>query len=61
VFENTVKQNIFRAPGILTSACFTVFKRQLKIFGFETTMTSPKQAVFSQIRLSVPDKMDKEI
>jgi hypothetical protein len=24
------------------------------------TMTSPKHAVFSQIRLSVPDTMDKE-
>jgi hypothetical protein len=58
--KNTVKQNICRVPGILTSACFIVFKRQLKIFVFEMTMPSPKHAVFSQIRLSVPDTMDKE-
>jgi hypothetical protein len=42
------------------SMFFTVFKRQFKIYVFEMTMTSPKHAVFSQIRLNVPDTMDKE-
>jgi hypothetical protein len=60
VLEKHSQTEHLQGPWDSNISMFTVFKTQFKIFVFEMTMTSPKHAVFSQIRLSVPDTMDKE-